>query len=166
MTEFEDRLRRAVERGDQRQAERAAASRRAALNEAELRTLHTRHRLALTEHIDLCLKRLTEHFPGFQSELVFGDRGWGTAILRDDLELTKNGTRGSGYSRLEMAIRPFSDSHVLDLAAKGTVKNREVFHRNHFAPVAEADPRDFMQLIDTWVVEYAEYYAAHRGPSS
>lgn len=162
MTEFEDRLRRAVERGDRRLAAKAAQSHQAALNESELRNLHTRFRLQLTEHIDQGIRRLVDHFPGFRAEVVFGDRGWGTAISRDDLEITRDGKRTTGYSRLELTVRPYSESHVLDLAGKGTVRNREVFHRNHFTPLTDVDPVEFTHLVDSWIVEYAEFYAAHR----
>jgi hypothetical protein len=162
MSEFEERLRKAVERGDRRLAAKAAQSQLAAMNESELRNLHTRYRLQLTEHIDQGIRRLIDHFPGFRPEVVFGDRGWGTAISRDDLEISRDGKRSSGYSRLELTVRPYSDSHVLDLAGKATVRNREVFHRNHFTPLAEVDPVEFSQLVDAWIVEYAEFYASHR----
>ena len=49
---------------------------------------------------------------------------------------------------------------MLDLAAKGTVRNREVYNRNHFEKLDEADPDNFAELIDLWILEYAELYAA------
>ncbi len=51
---------------------------------------------------------------------------------------------------------------MLDLAAKGTVHNREVFNRNYFEPLGEADVQKFLKLIDAWVLEYAEMYAQSR----
>jgi hypothetical protein len=59
-----------------------------------------------------------------------------------------------------MTIRPYSPLHVLELNAKGTIHNRELYNRQHFEPVADADPATFIELIDTWVLEFAELYAA------
>ena len=61
-----------------------------------------------------------------------------------------------------MTILPFSSLHVLDLAAKGTVRNKEIFNRNHFEKVEDADVQNFSELIDLWVLEYAELYATQR----
>ena len=90
---------------------------------------------------------------------MYGEVGWGAACYRDDLRIDQ-GRRVNQYSRLEMVIRPHSDSHVLDLKGKGTVMNRELFNRNFFAPVSEVNPDEFTNLIDTWAIEYAEMYAA------
>jgi hypothetical protein len=68
--------------------------------------------------------------------------------------------RTNEYSRLEVTIRPYSASHVLDLAAKGTIRNKEIFNRNYYEPLADADAQKFSELIDAWVLEYAELYAA------
>jgi hypothetical protein len=57
-------------------------------------------------------------------------------------------------------IRPFSSAHVLELAAKGTIRNKEVFNRSHYQRLTDADPRTFEELIDLWTLEYAELYAA------
>ena len=51
------------------------------------------------------------------------------------------------------------DEH-LDLAAKGTIHNREVFNRNYFEELATADEPKFRDLVDAWVLEYAEMYSA------
>ena len=59
-----------------------------------------------------------------------------------------------------MTIRPYSQLHVLDLAAKGTIRNREVFDRNYFEELATADEPKFRDLVDAWVLEYAEMYSA------
>ncbi len=50
--------------------------------------------------------------------------------------------------------------HVLDLAAKGTIRNKEVFNRNYFEKLQDVDLDKFTEMIDVWVVEYAELYAA------
>jgi hypothetical protein len=156
---FDDQLRQAIERGHKRGDSLAREAAARALTEEEYRRLHTQSRLMLSEHIEACVKKLPNFFPGFQYETVYGDRGWGGACFRDDLVISR-GSRGSDYSRLEVTVRPYSTLHVLDLAAKGTVKNREIFNRNYFEPLDQADAAKFLQLIDVWVLEYAELYAA------
>ncbi|MCH2127646.1 MAG: hypothetical protein MK179_00820 [Pirellulaceae bacterium] len=157
--EFDERLQRAIQRGygrgDVRRQEVAAKQ----FSEDELRSLHSKHRLSLSEKIESCVQRLPNHFPGFQYETIYGERGWGAAISRDDIEMA-GGKRNNQYSRLEMTIRPFSSAHVLDLAAKGTVRNREIYNRNHFEALDEADHDNFAELIDLWVLEYAEMFAS------
>jgi hypothetical protein len=156
---FDDRLKQAIVRGQQRSellAHQAAAK---AWSEEEYRRQHSQVRLSLSEHIESCLKRLPNYFPGFQYETMYGDRGWGGACFRDDLVLTR-GSRATNYSRLEITVRPYTSYHVLDLAAKGTIRNREVFNRNYFEELATADEPKFRDLVDAWVLEYAELYAA------
>jgi hypothetical protein len=156
---FDDRLRQAIERGQKRSEILAREAAAKALTEDEYRRLHSQLRLTLSEQIESCLKRLQNCFPGFQYETMYGDRGWGGACFRDDLVLTR-GSRTTNYSRLEVTVRPYSAVHVLDLAAKGTIRNREAFNRNYFEELATADEPKFRDLIDAWVLEYAELYAA------
>lgn len=156
---FDEQLRQAIERGHQRGDSRAREAAARALTEDEYRRLHSQLRLTLSDHIESCVKRLPSYFPGFQYETMYGDRGWGGACFRDDLVLAR-GSRTTDYSRLEVTVRPYSSLHVLDLAAKGTIRNRELFNRNFFEPLDEADQAKFLQLIDAWVLEYAELYAA------
>ncbi len=158
MTDFEERLKRASERGERRSDARTRDAQAKALSEEECKRLHSTYRLKLSEHVEACVRKLSGHFPGFQYETIYGERGWGAACHRDDFG-SKGGKRSSFYSRLEMTVRPYSTLHVLDLAAKGTVRNREVFNRNHFEKLAEADPDGFLEMIDLWVLEYAELFA-------
>jgi len=158
--EFQERLQKAIQRGRRRGDDRAHADRQRQLNAEELKSLHTKHRLHLSEQIEKCLAQLPQHFPGFQFETSFGEKGWGGACSRDDIGRGGGGRRANYFSRIEVVIRPFSDLHVLDLAAKGTVRNKEVFNRNHFEKLTEADPDNFSELIDLWVLEFAEIYAA------
>jgi hypothetical protein len=162
MNDFEQRLRKAVERGHRVSDVRARAEAEKAMSEADLRRLHTQYRLELSEHIEACLRPLPQHFPGFQFETVVSDRGWGAAVSRDDIEIGSRRKKTNFYSRLEMVIRPASQYHVLDLAAKGTIRNKEIFNRNHFEPLAEVDVSTFTDLVDNWVLEYAELYAMKR----
>ena len=160
MADFEERLQKAIERGHRTGDVRAQAEAERAMSEQELRRLHTQYRLELSEHIEGCLKRLSRHFPGFRFDSVVSERGWGAAISRDDVEVGSGGRRANYFSRLEMLIRPASEVHVLDLAAKGTIRNKEVFNRNHYQRLAEADITSFTEMIDLWILEYAELYAA------
>src|SRR5688500_9806429 len=143
---FDDRLRQAIERGHKRSEFLTREAAAKALTEEEYRRLHSLLRLRLSEHIESCLKRLPNVFPGFQYETTDGDRGWGGAGYRDDLVLQR-GMRSSNYSRLEVTVRPYSTLHVLDLAAKGTIRNREAFNRNYFEELATADEPKFADLI-------------------
>lgn len=160
MTDFEKRLARAIERGHRASDERARAEAAKALSEKELRGLHSQYRLELSEHIEQCLRRLPNHFPGFTFEPVVTDRGWGAAVSRDDVNLRSRGRRDNLFSRMELLIRPISDYFVLDLAAKATVRNKEIFARNHYQKLGEVDLESFTELIDLWVLEFAERYAS------
>lgn len=155
---FEDRLKQAIERGQRRGADSAAEARAKQLTEEEFRRLHSQHRLALSDYIEDCVRRLPNHFPGFRYETMYGDRGWGGACFRDDFQA--GAARSSTYSRLEVTIRPYSNAHVLDLAAKGTIRNRELFNRNYFEKLEDVDIDKFRQLIDAWVLEYAEQFSS------
>jgi len=156
---FEDRLQKAVERGKRRgEAKRSEAEARA-LSEEELKRLHSNYRLQLSEHIEACIRQLPNFFPGFRLETIFGERGWGAACSRDDLRVADGRRQQNDYSRLEVMVRPASSMHVLDLAAKGTIRNKEVFNRHYFEKLQDVDLDKFMELIDVWVLEYAELFA-------
>lgn len=157
--DFKQRLERAIQRGQRSGDAEARARAEAATSEEEFRRLHSQYRLELSEHIEQCLRALPQHFPGFRFETMVGDRGWGGVVTRDDLSLTDR-RRENFFSRLEMVVRPFSSSHVLDLAAKGTVRNKEIFNRSQYQMLADVDVNTFTEQIDRWVLEYAELYAA------
>ena len=91
---------------------------------------------------------------------MVSDRGWGAAVKRDDADLGRGRMRSNLFSRLEMVVRPYSTAHVLELTAQGTIRNKEVYNRSHFQPLAEVDIDRFKEMIDLWVLEYAELYAA------
>ena len=115
-------------------------------------------RLDLSEQIERCLKQLADRFPGFRFETIVDDRGWGAAISRDDLRV-QAGQRSSCFSRLEMVVRPISAFFVLELAAKATVCNRELFRRTHYQQLGEVSSTAFDEMIDLWALEYVERYA-------
>ena len=158
--DFQQRLQRAIQRGQNQRDNRNREARAKALSAEEFRRLHSEYRLKLSDHIENCVQQLPTHFPGFRYETIYGDRGWGAACFRDDIGPGDGGKRANYYSRLEMTIRPFSSYHVLDLTAKGTIRNKEIFSRNHFEELADVDPQHFIELIDVWVLEYVELYAA------
>jgi hypothetical protein len=157
---FDERLQRAIQRGHEIAEHRQSESAAKELTEEQFKRLHSQHRLTLSEHIEKCLRALPSHFPGFQFQSVVSDRGWGAAISRDDADFGPGRTRSSVYSRLEMLVRPYSTAHVLELAARGTIRNKEVYNRTHYQMLAEVDLERFFELIDVWVLEYAELYAA------
>lgn len=157
---FEDRLQKAIERGQRRSEAKLREAEAKALSESELKSLHSKYRLQLSEHIEKCVRQLPNFFPGFRFETIFGDRGWGAACSRDDLRVESGRRRESDYSRLEMTVRPVSALHVLELVGKGTIRNKEVFSRNYYEQVQDVDIDKFIQFVDVWVLEYAELYAA------
>ncbi|MEM7316339.1 MAG: hypothetical protein AAF497_24670 [Planctomycetota bacterium] len=157
---FEERLKQAISRGENRAAAKEEADRAKAMTEEELKNLHSRYRLKVSDHIEECVGQLPSHFPGFQLKTIYGEKGWGAACSRDDFAGGRGKGRSSEYSRLEMTVRPFSKLHVLDLSAKGTIRNKEVFNRNHFKKLIDVDESEFLRLVDVWVLEFAELYAA------
>ena len=159
MPDFQQRLEKAIQRGQRTQDAREREKAEAALGEEELKRLHSQYSLELCEHIDECVKQLPQHFPGFRFEPMLGDRGWGAAISRDDLSLV-GGRRANLFSRLEVVVRPFSALHVLELAAKGTIRNKEIYNRSQYQSLAHVDLATFRELIDRWILEFAELYAA------
>ena len=59
-----------------------------------------------------------------------------------------------------MVVRPLGNYGVLELTAKGTIRNKEIYNRKQFQKLAEVDLDSFLELVDLWVLEYAELYAA------
>lgn len=161
---FDERLEQAIQRGQRRLEAKAEAERKAKLTEEEFRRLYAQHRLALADRIEDRMQHLPNHFPGFQYESMMGDRGWGGACFREDIRISKGpglrNVRSSDYSRLELTVRPYSPAHLLELTAKGTVRNKEVFSRSYYEELDEADLEKFLGLVDLWVLEYAEMYSA------
>lgn len=130
------------------------------MTEDEFKNLHSKARLELSEHIETCLRRLPEVFPGFQFETLVGTEGWGAKISRDDVAPASGKGLMRVYSRLEMVIRPYSASHIVELVARGAIRNKEVLSRSHFQMLAQFDQESFGELIDQWVLEFAEKYSA------
>lgn len=158
--DFEKRLERAIVRGEQTREARGKAAEEKALTEDEFKSLHSKYRLDLSEHIEDCLKKLADHFPGFRFQTIVDEEGWGARISRDDVSFVPGKPGASVYSRLEIVVRPFSSLHLLELAVKGTIRNKEAFNRSRYQMLAQFDPQSFLEMIDLWVLEYAELFAA------
>ena len=157
--DFEQRLERAIARGRTTQEARGRASAERRMTEAELRHLHSGARLELSEHIDTCLRSVADRFPGFTVATLASEDGWGSRISRDDVRLSR-GTAENAYSRLELLVRSFSSTAIVEVVAKGTIRNRETINRTHYQRLSDLDLESFAELLDLWVLEYAEQYAA------
>jgi hypothetical protein len=157
--EFRQRLQKASERGQRARDAKLTEAAAKALSEEECRRLHSQYRLPLCEHVEQCLRELTDNFPGFRVQAIVDESGWGAEAIRDDIGVTA-GRRGSFFSRLQIVVRPFNKYHVLDLVAKGAVRNKETFSRNHYQPLDNVELDRFNELVELWVLDYAEMYAA------
>lgn len=157
--DFEKQLENAIQRGKSRAGRQRSQAETEQLNAEQFERLHSKHRLNVSDHIEKCVRNLADHFPGFEIETIYGDRGWGAACFRSDVSFQSGRSRDS-YSRLELTVRPPSSVRVLELVAKGAIKNREIFNRNYYEAIAEVDAAKFNELVDRWIIEYAELYAA------
>ena len=157
--DFEKRLQHAINKGRAAKNEEIQQEVGKKMSEEEFRNLHLKYRLELTDHIDGCLRKLADHFPGFQFKTLMGEEGWGSIITRDDVSLGTGKKAQSLYTRLEMVVRPFTETHIIELVAKATIRNKETFNRSHYQFVAEADMDSFQGLVDLWVLEFAEQFS-------
>lgn len=156
---FKERLQRASERGQQTRDAKIREAAARALSEEECRRIHTGHRLVLSEYIEKCLGQLADNIPGFRFDTVANDKGWGAAVSRDDLSI-RSGQRENHFSRYEVLVSPYGKYQVLDMVAKGTIRNKENFNRNHYQTLEEIDLDRFRELVELWTLDYAEQYAA------
>lgn len=157
--DFRERLHRAAERGERARAAEQAEQAAAALSEEECKRRHSNFRMALTDHIENCLHQLADNFPGFRFETIMDEKGWGSAVRRDDMGM-QNGRRDNFFSRLQMTVSPYNQFRVIEIVAKGAIRNKESFNRNHYQPIGDFDEERFRELIEQWVLDYAEMFAA------
>ena len=80
--------------------------------------------------------------------------------LCDYIEKCLHDLADNFFSRLRMVVSPHNKYHVLDVTAKGTIRNKEVFSRNHYQRLDDVDLDRFRELIEQWVLDYAELFAA------
>ena len=158
--EFQERLKRAIERGEKSRNEQTQLAHDQQLSLDELKTLHSGYRLELSDHIETCLKQLADQLPGFNYQTVVNDEGWGGRLTRDDLHLSPGKSAETRYSRLEAMISPFSKSAIIELITKATVRNREIMNRKNYQKVDEFDVDSFKEMIDHRVLEFAEQFSA------
>ncbi len=158
--DFDQRLQKAIIRGEKTRDFKVREQAERALSEEDLKNLHSQYRLELSEHIESCLRKLADHFPGFQYQTVISEDGWGAKVSRDDVNLGRHRATGNLFSRFELLIRPFSSTHIVELVAKGTIHNKEAVSNSQFQFLAEADVDSLRAMIDQRVLEYAELYAA------
>ena len=158
--DFDKRLERAISRGEKTRTDQERAQTDRVLTGEQLHAEHSRCRIELSDQIETCVRKLADYFPGFRFETVVSEEGWGARVSRDDIVLGPGRASGTEYSRLEILVRPFSSAHILELVGKGTIRNKELFHRNHFQFLSQIDLQSLRDLVDLWVLEYAESYAA------
>jgi len=159
--DFEERLGKAIKRGENRRKEAADEAAREAMSEQDCQRMHADLRNQVVKRIEECLQAVADRFPGFRYETIIDEQGWGARISRDDLMLEANRTRNNYFTRLQMVIRPYSSYHVLDLAAKATIRNRKLYTRSHYKPLAEVDIDSFVELVDVWAIEFAEGFSSN-----
>jgi hypothetical protein len=158
--DFEKRLERALTRGASTRANLEQAQSDRKMSDEQLHTEHSRCRLELSEQIETGLRKLADYCPGFRFESIVNDSGWGARVSRDDIALVRGRSAGTEYSRLEVLVRPFNSARIIELVGKGTIRNKEVFHRTHFQFLNQVDLQSLLNLVDLWVLEYAEMYAS------
>jgi hypothetical protein len=158
--DFDKRLERALTRGASTRANREQAQTDRRMSDEQLHSEHSRCRLELSEQIEGGLRKLADYCPGFRFETIVNDAGWGARVSRDDIALGHGRPAGTEYSRLEILVRPFGTAHIIELVGKGTIRNKEVFQRNHFQFLNQVDLQSLLNLVDLWVLEYAEMYAS------
>ncbi len=158
--DFEQQLKNAIARGSRSRDARSQAALSAAMTAEEQKNRHATLRLELSEQIEGRLKTLADHFPGFEFATIIGEEGWGARITRDDLRMTRSKSTESLYSRLEMVIPPKGNTPIIELIAKGAIRNREIFSRRHYQYLDDAELSGFAEMISLWSVEYAEQFSS------
>ncbi|MBU6387819.1 MAG: hypothetical protein KGS49_17880, partial [Planctomycetes bacterium] len=157
MSEFEDRLKKAIARGASKAESLLSEEQRKRQEAEDHKRLHAKYRLELTERIESVVKKLIDMFPGFRYHSVFGESGWGSACTRDDLVIER-GVRSNKYSRFELVVKPINEFFVLDLQAKGTIADRELLTRALYQPLGQVDIERFYKAVDDWAIAYAELF--------
>ena len=158
--DFQQRLEKAIQRGQRSHDAAARARAEQAMGEEELKRLHSQYRLELSEHIEQCMRQLPQHFPGFRYETLVGSRGWGARHQPRRPVRRRRPPRESTSAAWKWSCGPFRRSHVLELTAKGTIRNKEIFNRSQYQMLSHVDMASFRELVDRWILEYAELYAA------
>lgn len=158
--DFQNQLEAAIERGQQKSERESRSAKEQSLSSEEIRRRHNDFRLDLSDHIEQGLKQLAQHFPGFKYETIYGTRGWGGALSRDDIDRGPDGRTGTFFSRIEITVKPLNEFNLVNIAGKGTIRDKELLTWNHYDNISQADQAVFQKTIDRWILEYAELFAA------
>ena len=158
--DFESKLEKAIQRGQNRNVAKTNAQKQSELSKEDIRNQHNDFRLNLSDYIESGLKKLANHIPGFDYETIYGSKGWGGALSRVDLDRGPSGKAGSFFSRIEITVRPQNEFNVVNIVGKGTIRDKELFTWNHYEAILEAKQADFEQMIDNWILQFAEQFAA------
>lgn len=177
--DFDRRLQQAIQRGHRIKDAQGQAAVDRAMSEEEVKSRYSVARLNISDYIEGCLKKLADHFPGFRFETIVDETGWGARISRDDLQFSASSLdalfsggvgkmqpasqkRENVFSRFQVLVRPLSlQTKIIELAAKGTIRNKEVVNRTQFQFIAQIEEQTLKDIIDNWCLEYAERYASH-----
>ena len=158
--DFESELEKAIQRGQERTTAKNSAKKQAEASKEDLRNRHNEFRLNLSEYIETGLKKLAIHIPGFDYDIIYGAKGWGGALSRNDIDRGPDGRAGSFFSRIEITVRPQNEFNVVNIAGKGTIRDKELFVWNQFESIFEATQADFETMIDKWIIQFAEQFSA------
>ncbi len=158
---FEERLSQAIQRGNRQREEAGSQRARAARTDEDYRQQHGALRIELSDQIETAIRKMVKHFPGFNFRTVISPDGWGAHASRDDVSGTTRRDVTQLYSYLEILVRPYNSSaRIIDLVVRGTIRNKEILRKNEFNLLDEANTEQLKNIIDQWVVQYAERYAA------
>ena len=75
--EFEDKLQRAIQRGQERTSARANAQKKVEASKEDIRNRHNEFRLNLSDHIEACLKKVGTAFSGLRLRNDLRHKGLG-----------------------------------------------------------------------------------------
>jgi hypothetical protein len=160
--DFHERLQKAVQRGEQQRTATAREHASQQLTEEESRALHAQSRAELSDHLESCLNHLADTFPGFEFQTVLSGDGYGAKVRRDDLRSRGGRAMAHEYSHLELLVRSYSSTRILEVVGRGAIANKEVLNRSAYQFLNQLDLDSLRQQVDQWVLEYAERFAAVR----
>ena len=59
-----------------------------------------------------------------------------------------------------MLVKPFTETHILEISTKGTIRNKEALNRSQYRFLNEANESELIEIVDNLVVSFAELYSA------
>ena len=79
---------------------------------------------------------------------------------RQDIDRGPDGRAGSFFTRVEITVRPQNEFNVVNIAGKGTIRDKEIFSWNYFEEIEHAKQETFETMLDKWILQFAETFAA------